>query len=447
MQQSSEIIAVLRREGYLAWLVGGCVRDLLLGVPPQDYDIATNARPEQIAGLFRQAIPVGAHFGVMLVNGVEVATFRSDGAYRDGRRPESVRYETNPEADACRRDFTINGMFLDPDSGEVLDFVGGRADLAAGIVRAIGDPATRFAEDHLRMLRAVRFAARLDFTIDPATLAAIDPVAIRRIATERVFAELDRILTEGGADRGLVWLDRAGLLAELLPEIKAMQGVEQPPEHHPEGDVWVHTLGMLRLLGRAESALAWGVLLHDVGKPVTQTFADRIRFNGHDRVGAEMARQLLSRLRASHDLIDKVQALVADHMRFPDLPKMKPSTRKRFLRESHFPELLALHRMDCLGSSGRLGTYEFAAEQFSSLTPEELRPAPLATGRDVLALGVAAGPQVGVILHALEEAQLNGELSTREEALAWLSQQVSARASTSARRAAEDPATEHPPAP
>ncbi len=430
MNDGSEIISALRAAGHSAWLVGGCVRDLLLGRVPQDFDVATSARPADIARLFPHAIPVGAHFGVMLVDNVEVATYRSDGTYSDGRRPESIQYESNPEADAQRRDFTINGLFLDPFTGETLDYVNGRADLAARLVRAIGEPAARFAEDHLRMIRAVRFAARLDFEIDPATLAAINPLAIRKIAIERVFAELTRILTDGNAHRGLELLDQTGLLAELLPEIKAMQGVAQPPEHHPEGDVWVHTLGMLKLLGPAEPALAWGVLLHDVGKPVTQTFSDRIRFNGHDRVGTEMARTILFRLRASSERIEHVQYLVAEHMKFPELPKMKPSTLKRFLRAKHFPSLLALHRLDCLGSSRRLGTYEYAQQQFTSLAPDELRPAPLATGRDVLALGVPFGPGVGVLIRALEEAQLNGELSTREEALAWLSQQVSAPAST-----------------
>ncbi len=430
MQDGSEIIRTLREAGYSAWLVGGCVRDLLLGVSPQDYDVATSARPDEIAALFPAAHAVGAHFGVMLVGEVEVATYRSDGAYSDGRRPETVNYETNPLADASRRDFTINGMFLDPFSGEVLDFVGGREDLANRTVRAIGDPAVRFAEDHLRMLRAVRFAARLGFEIDPATLAAIDPAAIRKISVERVFAELNRMMCEGGAARALELLDRCGLLAELLPEVKAMQGVEQPPEWHPEGDVWVHTLAMLRHMGPAKPAVAWGTLLHDVGKPVTQTIEDRIRFNGHDRVGAEMARGILSRLRASAELIDEVQYLVSCHMRFPDLPKMKPSTLKRFLRHDHFPDLLELHRLDCLGSSGRLGTYDFARQQWTSLTPDELRPAPLATGRDVMALGLAPGPRIGELIRALEEEQLEGNLTTREEALAWLSRQVSAPAST-----------------
>jgi putative nucleotidyltransferase with HDIG domain len=430
MHDGSEIIRTLREAGYTAWLVGGCVRDLLLGVPPKDYDVATSARPEQIAALFPAALPVGAHFGVMLVGEVEVATFRSDGAYADGRRPESVNYETNPIVDAQRRDFTINGMFLDPFSGEVLDFVGGQADLAQRTVRAIGDPAVRFAEDHLRMLRAVRFAARLDFSIDPATLGAMDPVAIRKISVERIFAELNRVLCEGGAARGLELLDQGGLLAELLPEVKAMQGVEQPPDWHPEGDVWVHTLAMLRHMGPAKPALAWGTLLHDVGKPVTQTREDRIRFNGHDRVGAGMAREILSRLRASTELIDEVEYLVASHMRFMELPKMRPSTLKRFLRHDTFPELLEMHRLDCLGSSGRLGTYDFARQQWTSLTPDELRPAPLATGRDVMALGVPQGPRVGELIRALEEEQLEGNLTTREQALAWLSRQVSEPAST-----------------
>lgn len=430
MQEGAEIIRVLRAAGHEAWLVGGCVRDLLLGLTPEDYDVATSARPEEIAGLFPAARPVGAHFGVMLVGEVEVATFRSDGVYADGRRPETVNYETNPSADARRRDFTINGLFLDPFSGEVLDFVGGREDLARRTVRAIGDAAVRFAEDHLRMLRAVRFAARLDFAIDGATLAAIDPAAIRRIAVERVFAELNRILGEGGAARGMELLDRCGLLAELLPEVKAMQGVEQPADWHPEGDVWVHTLALLRHMGAAGPGLAWGGLLHDVGKPVTQTVTDRIRFNGHDRVGAEMAGRILRRLRAAGELIERVEYLVSCHMRFLELPKMKPATLKRFLRHEGFAELLELHRLDCLASSGRLGTYEYARAQWEGLRPEELRPAPLVTGRDVMALGVAPGPRIGQMLRALEEEQLEGNLSTREEALAWLSRQAGGPAST-----------------
>ncbi|MCA2967077.1 MAG: CCA tRNA nucleotidyltransferase [Acidobacteriaceae bacterium] len=430
MQEGAEIIRVLRAAGHEAWLVGGCVRDLLLGLTPEDYDVATSARPEEIAGLFPAARPVGAHFGVMLVGEVEVATFRSDGVYADGRRPETVNYETNPSADARRRDFTINGLFLDPFSGEVLDFVGGREDLARRTVRAIGDAAVRFAEDHLRMLRAVRFAARLDFAIDGATLAAIDPGAIRRIAVERVFAELNRILGEGGAARGMELLDRCGLLAELLPEVKAMQGVEQPADWHPEGDVWVHTLALLRHMGAAGPGLAWGGLLHDVGKPVTQTVTDRIRFNGHDRVGAEMAGRILRRLRAAGELIERVEYLVSCHMRFLELPKMKPATLKRFLRHEGFAELLELHRLDCLASSGRLGTYEYARAQWEGLRPEELRPAPLVTGRDVMALGVAPGPRIGELLRALEEEQLEGNLSTREEALAWLSRQAGGPAST-----------------
>ena len=430
MQEGAEIIRVLRAAGHEAWLVGGCVRDLLLGLTPEDYDVATSARPEEIAGLFPAARPVGAHFGVMLVGEVEVATFRSDGVYADGRRPETVNYETNPSADARRRDFTINGLFLDPFSGEVLDFVGGREDLARRTVRAIGEAAVRFAEDHLRMLRAVRFAARLDFAIDGATLAAIDPAAIRRIAVERVFAELNRILGEGGAARGMELLDRCGLLAELLPEVKAMQGVEQPADWHPEGDVWVHTLALLRHMGAAGPGLAWGGLLHDVGKPVTQTVTDRIRFNGHDRVGAEMAGRILRRLRAAGELIERVEYLVSCHMRFLELPKMKPATLKRFLRHEGFAELLELHRLDCLASSGRLGTYEYARAQWEGLRPEELRPAPLVTGRDVMALGVAPGPRIGELLRALEEEQLEGNLSTREEALAWLSRQAGGPAST-----------------
>lgn len=432
MEAWAVILSTLRNAGFSAWLVGGCVRDLLLGVPPKDYDVATNARPEQIAELFPQALAVGAHFGVMLLNGVEVATYRSDGTYADGRRPDSVRFETDPNADACRRDFTINGMFLDPDTGEVLDFVGGRKDLANRIIRAIGDPERRFAEDHLRILRAVRFAARLGFDIEPRTMEAMRLAAesVRKMAVERVFGELNRILTEGGASRGMELLDQSRVLEILLPEVKAMQGIEQPPEYHPEGDVWVHTLKMLELMGKADADLAWGVLLHDVGKPVTMTQEDRIRFSGHDRVGAEMSRQILTRLRAPNALVERVEAMVQTHMRFNDLPRMRVSTTKRFLRQDYFPQLLNLHRLDCLGSGGRLESHEFAVAKMAELGQEELQPAPLVTGRDVMALGVPAGPRVGALLREVEEAQLEGALRDRNAALEWLRKQVSEPSST-----------------
>jgi poly(A) polymerase len=327
---AARIIADLSAQGFKAYLVGGCVRDLLLGVPAKDFDVATDARPEQVLALYPDAQRVGAHFGVVLVcrsgAAVEVATFRSDDEYTDGRRPSSVKFETDPKQDALRRDFTINALFLDPSSGEVLDFVGGRADLAARLIRAIGDPETRFREDRLRMLRAVRFAARLQFDIEPATEDAIRRMAaqIHDVSAERIREELVRILTEGNARRGFELLDRTGLLQEILPEVSAMKGVEQPPEFHPEGDVWTHTLIMLEGLPKdASPTLAMGVLLHDVGKPPTFRVADRIRFDGHVEAGEELTRAIMGRLRFSNDDTCQVEALVGNHMKFKDAPRMK----------------------------------------------------------------------------------------------------------------------------
>jgi len=321
-QLAGSIVAELRSRGHVAWFVGGCVRDLLLGHAPKDYDVATDARPDEVMLLWPGSEQVGAKFGVVLVNRdgatVEVVTFRSEQAYQDGRHPDAVRFETDPRKDVQRRDFTINAILLDPFSGEVIDYSGGRADLEAGIIRAIGDPAARFEEDHLRMLRAIRFAARFGFAIEPATMASIQRCHgdIARISAERIRAELTRILTEGGARRGFELLDETGLLVDVLPEVAAMKGVAQPPEFHPEGDVWIHTLLMLEGLDHPSVTLAWGVLLHDVGKPPTFRVADRIRFDGHVELGEQIARDILSRLRFSNAEIDQVIALVANHMRF-----------------------------------------------------------------------------------------------------------------------------------
>jgi len=422
---AAEAIRTLQERGKRALLVGGCVRDLLLGHVPKDLDIATDATPSEIAAMFPDAHGVGAHFGVMLLHRagmhLEIATFRSDHSYADGRRPEGVTFETDPRQDALRRDFTINALFFDPAAGEVLDFVDGRADLAAKLVRAVGDPMRRFAEDHLRMLRAVRFAARLDFAIEGETFRAMQRLApeIRRISAERIRDEVVRILTEGGASRGLRLMDESGLLEQILPEIKAMQGVEQPPEYHPEGDVWTHTLIMLDLLeGKPSTTLAMGVLLHDVGKPGTFRRApDRIRFDGHVEKGIELARAILGRLKFSNDESDQIEALIAHHMKWSHVREMKASTLKRLVRMPRFDEHLALHRVDSLSSHGKLDNYDFVQQKLAEAPPEEIRPPKLITGADLLAMGYPPGPLFKEILTAVEDAQLEGQVATREEAL------------------------------
>ena len=418
------VIARLKHAGHQAYLVGGCVRDLLLGGQPKDFDIATDARPDRIMSLFPNSGCVGAHFGVVLVRDsleqVEVATFRSDNDYSDGRRPTSVHFEHEPRQDVLRRDFTINGLLMDPESGEVLDYLGGRADLDRRVSRAIGDPAVRFREDHLRLLRAVRFAARLDFEIDPQTFAAIqrDHELIATVSAERVREELARILTEGGARRGFELLDESGLLAVILPEVSAMKGVEQPPQFHPEGDVWVHTLLLLAGMHNPTLTLALGALLHDVGKPNTFRVADRIRFDGHVEEGVRLAHQILSRLRFSNDETEQVEALVANHMKFKDLQQMRQSTLKRFLRMPNFLEHLELHRLDCMASNKRLESYEFAREKLNEFPDEHLKPEPLVTGADLIAAGYHPGPIFSRILHAVEDAQLEGRIHTAGEGLA-----------------------------
>ena len=419
-------IARLRADGHQAYLVGGCVRDLLLGSKPKDFDVATSARPERIMELFPNSGCVGAQFGVVLVREdsaqVEIATFRSDHEYADGRRPTRVHFETDPRADVLRRDFTINGLMLDPDSGQVLDYVDGRADLERRVVRAIGDPAERFREDHLRLLRAVRFAARLGFTIDSGTFDAMRQLhaLILHVSAERVRDELVRILTEGGARNGFELLDASGLLGDLLPEIAVMQGVEQPPQYHPEGDVWVHTLLLLERLGRATPTLALGALLHDVGKPRTFRVAERIRFDGHVEEGVRLAHGILTRLRFSHEDAGQVEALVANHMRFKDVERMKESTLKRFLRLPKFQEHLELHRLDCLASHGNLENYEFVKRKLAELPAEQLKPPRLVTGADLIAGGYTPGPRFAEILTAVEDAQLEGQVTTKDQAMAWV---------------------------
>jgi len=421
-----EVIAKLRSAGHQAYLVGGCVRDLLLGMHPKDYDVSTDARPDRIMDLFPNSGRVGAHFGVILVRDtfhqVEVATFRSDQEYEDGRRPTGVHFERDPRADVLRRDFTINGLMMDPDSGEVLDYVDGQRDLNEGLIRAIGDPDERFQEDHLRLLRAIRFAARLNFEIEPATLEAIrrQHAAIGKISAERVRDELVRILTEGGARRGFEMLDQTGLLGDILPEVAAMKGVEQPPEFHPEGDVWTHTLMLLEGLDHPTTTLAWGALLHDVGKPPTFRVADRIRFDGHVEEGVKLAHNILWRLRFSREEMEQIEALVANHMKFKDVPHMRQSTLKRFLRMPGMDEHVELHRLDCLSSNKRLETYQLVKRHLEEFTEEHLKPEPLLTGTELIAEGYRPGPLFSEILQAVEDAQLEGRIHTSGEALAMV---------------------------
>jgi poly(A) polymerase len=438
---ASSIIRTLRERGFQAYLVGGCVRDLLLQREPADYDVATSATPAQVMEIFPETYAVGAQFGVVLVplpeeqraNGddgaapsstVEVATFRSDVSYSDGRHPDEVRFSGDPREDVARRDFTINGMMLDPTSGEVLDFVGGQSDLEAGIIRAIGDPERRFGEDKLRMLRAVRFAARFEYAIENDTLLAIQRRAreISIVSRERVRDELTKMLTEGHARRAFLLLDETGLLREVLPEISAMKGVEQPPEFHPEGDVFEHTLLLLENLPQPCAAtLAWGALLHDVGKPATFRVApDRIRFDNHVDVGVKIAEEICERLRFSNSDTAQVLALVDNHMRFGHVTRMKESTLKKFLRLPRFEEHLALHRADSLASHGNLSTYELIREKLAETPLEKIRPKVLITGDDLIAAGYAPGPKFREILEAVEDAQLEGRLSSREAAMEFV---------------------------
>lgn len=428
---ANSICETLQRNGFQALLVGGCVRDLLLGQEPADYDVTTDATPDRVMELFPESVAVGAQFGVILIprDGlkVEVATFRSDVSYSDGRHPDRVMYSKTPQEDVQRRDFTINGLLMRHGTGEVLDFVGGQADLRARIIRAIGEPARRFTEDKLRMLRAVRFAARFGFAIEPATLGAIRNLAagIHQVSAERIRDEITKLLTEGAARRGFELLDETGLLPQVLPEISAMKGVEQPPQYHPEGDVWIHTRLMLeKLPASSPMTLAWGVLLHDVGKPPTfrpaSETGDRIRFDGHVEVGARMAERICRRLRFSTEETQQILALVNHHMRFKDVQSMRASTLKRLVRLPRFEEHLALHRLDCLSSHGRLDALEFVQRFLATTPPEQVRPQRLLTGDDLQGMGFRPGPLFSEILGNLEDAQLDGQLRNREEAVEYV---------------------------
>jgi poly(A) polymerase len=447
-QHAAEIVRTLRQRGHQAYFAGGCVRDILLNREPADYDVATDATPPQVMQIFPQTYAVGEQFGVVLVptaendgekhvldrpaerskQVVEVASFRADVGYSDGRHPDQVHFSKDPQEDAQRRDFTINGMMFDPATNEILDFVGGQDDLKKGIIRAIGDPHHRFEEDKLRMLRAVRFAARFNYHIDPATLNAIQNLApkIHQVSAERVREELTKMLTEGQARRAFELLDTTKLLPEVLPEIAAMKGVAQPPQYHPEGDVFIHTLLLLEKLrpgagGSISKTLAWGALLHDVGKPPTFRIApDRIRFDGHVDVGVKMAAEILRRLRFPNRETDQILTLVDNHMRFGDVQRMKQSTLKKFLRLPAFDEHLELHRIDCLSSHGQLDAYEYSQQQLRAMPPEVIRPTPLITGRDLIEAGYKPGPRFKELLAAVEDAQLEGRLASHQEAMEFV---------------------------
>jgi putative nucleotidyltransferase with HDIG domain len=424
-------VSVVRRltaEGFRALFAGGCVRDQILGRVPKDYDVATSARTEDVQRIFPRTVPVGAAFGVVQVleEGpaplhVEVATFRRDGDYSDGRHPDAVEFAGEKE-DVKRRDFTINGLLYDPLRDEVVDHVGGREDLARRVVRAIGDPRTRFREDRLRLLRAVRFAAGLGFEIDGLTFAALkrESAHVTEVSAERIRDELAKMLTGPDPRRAFELLHAARLLKEVLPEVAAMDGVPQPPEFHPEGDVWIHTRLMLGKLDHASLTLALGVLLHDVGKPPTLVRADRLRFNEHEEVGATMAETILRRLRFPNDVIESVVELIRRHMAFKDVRRMRPARLKRFLRMPQFDEHLELHRLDCLASHGDLTCHEFCRTQLAELGAEALRPPPLLTGEDLKALGLVPGPLFGQILTDVEDRQLEGTLADHTAALDYV---------------------------
>jgi poly(A) polymerase len=421
------IVSRLHAVGHEAYLVGGCVRDIIRGVAPLDYDIVTSARPDDVTAIFPYTVPVGIAFGIVLVieegRHYEVATFRTEGGYEDGRRPSRVQFAT-AEEDVRRRDFTINALLLDIDTGQVVDYVGGRKDIENRLIRTIGDPETRFSEDYLRMLRAVRFSANFDYGIDPDAFPAIKrhASAIQRISKERIRDELTKMLVRKGARRGMELLAETGLLKEVLPEVDALRGVMQPPKFHPEGDVWAHLLSMLALLPSEtdrenDSRLVWGVILHDVGKACCSTQDERgIHFYGHVREGERIADEIMRRLRFPRADAEVILALIHCHMVFMNVSQMRPNRLKRFLRMPDFDMHLALHRLDCLGSHGLLDTYEFCRTKLMEISQGALHPPRLLSGRDLVGMGFQPGPLFKEILRAVEDAQLDGHISTSDEA-------------------------------
>jgi poly(A) polymerase len=425
-ESALEIVKTLRQKGHIALWVGGCVRDSLMGITPSDYDIATNASPDAVQRYFKKTVAVGAQFGVILVivganTKFEVATFRSEGAYKDGRHPSWVKF-TDAEKDAQRRDFTINGLFYDPEKKKVIDYVGGERDIQKKEIRAIGDPDTRFDEDKLRILRAIRFASTLNFEIESKTWKSLcrRSQEITQVSQERIREELTKIFIRPHSDRGLDLLDQSGLLKEIVPELVAMKGVQQPPQYHPEGDVYVHTKLLLKQLKKPSITLALGALLHDVGKPPTFTVSDRIRFNNHDKVGAAMTREIMKRLRYSNKEIDNVSACVDNHMRFKDVQKMRQAKLKRFLQRETFIDELEMHRIDCLASHGDISNWHFLKAKSEEYSKEEIKPKPLVSGHDLKAIGIQPGPEMGKILSEISDLQLEGKFKTKEEALEWV---------------------------
>ena len=425
---ATNIVRTLQDAGHQACFAGGCVRDALRGVKPKDYDIVTSATPGDVIALYPKANTVGAHFGVVLVKKkgfhFEIATFRADGDYTDGRRPDKVRF-TSAEEDARRRDFTINGMFFDPVADEIIDCVDGHADLEAGLIRAIGNPEHRFAEDHLRMCRAVRFATVLGYEIESRTWEAVKKHAprIREISVERVRDEFDRIWVSPDRARGFDLLVESGLLEQVIPELLDLRGCDQPPQWHPEGDVYTHTRIMLEMLpGDASLELVLSVLFHDIGKPVTRTIDDdgRIRFNGHDKAGAEMSERILRGLRYSNAVIAQVGEAVRKHMYFMNVQQLRPAKLRRFMARPHFAEELELHRVDCASSHRKLGNWQFLKNKQEEFAEEALIPDPLLTGRDLIALGWRPGPRFKAALEAVQTEQLENRLGTTEEAKRWL---------------------------
>ena len=426
------IVEQLNRHGHIALYAGGCVRDHLLNQPSKDIDIATSATPDEVQSIFPRVTGLeGKCYGVVRVmedhQTFEVAMFRTDGVSRDGRRPESVQKST-PEEDAKRRDFTVNGMFYDPTNEKIIDYVGGQEDLQKKIIRTIGKAEERFAEDKLRLLRAIRFATKLNFEIDPETFREIQNKSseINAVAVERIRDELDKIWVSPSPDRGLTLLDESGLLQQILPEITALHGVDQPPQFHPEGDVFIHTRIMLSLLNQAPLPVALAVLFHDVGKKPTYKVDEtgRIRFNGHESVGARMTLQILERLRYSNEIIDEVVLAVQNHMTFKDVPKMRMSKLKRFLARATLENEMELHRVDCLSSHADLSIYQFIRQKQQEIPAEEIKPPRLVNGNDLMAIGSKPGKVLGELLRLIEDAQLEGQLKTKEEALAFAQEKM-----------------------
>lgn len=425
---AKKAVEQLRSAGYAAFFAGGAVRDLLLGRSPSDIDIATSATPDQIHSLFPETHDSGVSFGVVTIHMdgflFETATFRRECSYSDGRHPGQTIYTDSPQEDVARRDFTINGMMLDPVTGEVLDFVGGLEDLKHGVIRTIGNGEKRFREDALRILRAVRFHARYNFPMDPGTEAAAKKLAgnLKLLSAERIKSELEEMLTGPHPDIAFRTLSRIGALEVILPEVAAMKGVKQPPEFHPEGDVFEHTMIMLKMMAHPTPEVAWSVLLHDVGKPVTYRIHEdgKIHFYGHETVGAEMAENIMQRLRSSRELNGIVRAAVGNHMRFVNTGQMKRNTLRRLISEKSFPVTLELVRVDCASCHGLMNDYIYLLDFLHELNGEPVIPEPFLTGRDLIRLGYPAGPSMGVVLRELADLQLDGTLKSREDALRWL---------------------------